>query len=56
LRVKKSLMYFAGASHGVPTRQTGVIGPRVTVPCSDPRRSETAEANAITFHRIVTDT
>jgi hypothetical protein len=37
---------FAGALQGMPSRHTGAIGPRMTVPCSVPVRSTTAETSA----------
>ena len=38
LRLNESTMCFAGALHGVLTRQTGAMGPRSTVPW--PREAE----------------
>ena len=46
LRVKESVTCFAGALHGVPTRQTGAIGPRITVPWIVPVSRATAETSA----------
>ena len=45
-RVKESVTCFAGALHGTPMRQTGAIGPRITVPWMVPVRSATAETSA----------
>ena len=40
---RSAVARFAGPSHGVPTRQTGVSGPIVTVPCSTAAAVENGE-------------
>jgi hypothetical protein len=45
--MKDTVACFAGALQGVPTRQTGAVGLRKTVPWIVPVRRATAETSAI---------